>query len=823
MTRGVHALLEPGALLSGALFRDFVGTGPVEALAAGTRLGAFRVVRELGRGGMGIVHLGERDDGEFTQQVALKCLVDRDSAAGSELFRRERQILASLRHPNIARLLDGGRADDGRLWFAMEWVEGERIDLHCARRALGVEDRLRLWLGVAEAVQFAHARLLIHRDIKPGNVLVDADEQPRLLDFGIAALLGDGEGLRAFSPGHASPEQRAGREVGTASDQYQLARLLERMLGAQERDDAALTTSLALPNSDAVVAEPQASPRSGMEDAAVLAASIDTRLRTGPRMSAMRRGELVSVLARGCAFDPAQRYGSVAELKADVQRVLDRRPVEARRRSWVYALLCAVRRRPFTALVAVLVSLAVMALVIGFNTRVARERDLALAETAKAKAINAFVSEDLLASANPFEVSRSDLTVREALDRARSSIGARFVDQPLLESELRQTLGMTYAGVGELGAAKDEFERALVLRERLDTAGSEASVTIRLLLARRALSASEYAEAEQILDELIAGLERSRPPTDRQLLAARILKVQVLGFLGHLEQAQALDAGLAVSLGFLTPTDDLVLERSDASAHLKLLAGHAEEALALFDVSARRCELAFGASHACTLRSLEGKARALRDLGRPADAVPVLQGLYARRLEIFGAEHPEALRNHNELAVALSQSGDRPAAISIWTTDLAIKQRRLGETHASTLSTRYNLGNELIASERYAEAETTFRQLLIAEKQARGEQDPGALITQMSLANAISRQSRPAEALVLLDHALEAGHETLATRPELGILLIYRSRALSALGRISESRAAARTAIEVFTRTVGSEHRRTRQAREWLASIGNQA
>ncbi len=212
MTRGARALLEPGALLSGALFRDLVSRGGVstDALAPGTRLGAFRVVRELGRGGMGVVHLAERDDGAFAQQVALKCLVDRDSAASTELFLRERQILAGLRHPNIARLLDGGRADDGLLWFAMEWVEGERIDAHCARAGLGFEDRLRLWLGVAEAVQFAHARLLIHRDIKPGNVLVDADGQPRLLDFGIAALLGEGEGTRAYSPGHASPEQRAG-------------------------------------------------------------------------------------------------------------------------------------------------------------------------------------------------------------------------------------------------------------------------------------------------------------------------------------------------------------------------------------------------------------------------------------------------------------------------------------------------------------------------------------------------------------------------------------------------------------------------------------
>ena len=185
MTRRAQSLLEPGHLLSGALFQDFLRSGGVDALAPGTRLGAFRVVRELGRGGMGVVHLAERDDGEFQQQVALKSMVDRDSAAGSELFRRERQILAGLHHPNIARLLDGGRADDGQLWFAMEWVDGVRIDDHCTRHALSFEARLKLWIEVADAVIIGTRMIQVIEDGDPAG----APERARQFTAGIRQAL----------------------------------------------------------------------------------------------------------------------------------------------------------------------------------------------------------------------------------------------------------------------------------------------------------------------------------------------------------------------------------------------------------------------------------------------------------------------------------------------------------------------------------------------------------------------------------------------------------------------------------------------------------
>ncbi|ANB16452.1 serine/threonine-protein kinase [Dokdonella koreensis] len=798
MTHRARDLLEPGVLLGGALLRDLLARSDTEALPAGTRLGAYRVVRELGRGGMGVVHLAERADGEFAQQVALKCLAERGSAAGTELFRRERQILAGLRHPNIARLLDGGSDAEGLLWFAMEWVEGERIDRHCRRHGLSLDARLRLWLGVAEAVQFAHARLLIHRDIKPGNVLVDADGRPRLLDFGIAVLLGDGDSPRAYSPGHASPEQLAGEAVGTASDQYQLGRLLAGLL-VRDGDGDATATGLG----DGT--PPAAAPPS-LHAAHWIA------------MPAVRRRELLAVLGRACAADPAARYGSVTELRADIERLRERRPVEALRGRWPYVLACALRRRPVTAIAVTLAGLAAIALVLAFNARLARERDLARAEAAKVRAINAFVSDDLLAAADPFTASQPDLRVREALDRALARVGRRFADQPAIESELRRTLGATYAGIGELGLAGEQFDRAYALRRRLAPADDPDAVGIVLQQARRDLAASDYAAAQHRLETLIGVLEARRDGGGDALIAARIALLDTLSWAGRLDEAVTLDATLVQALQTRPDDDALKLDHADTRGHLWLLQGHAEPAAALFDATAARRAARDGADDYRRLRSLEGKARALRDGGRQAEAIAVLRDLHARRLAVFGTEHPETLRNHNELAVALSQSGDRAAAIAIWTGDLAIKQRRLGPGHASTLSTRYNLANELLASRRYAEAETAFRALLEAERAARGADDPGAWITQMSLANAIGRQDRPAEALGLLDALLD-DPAALGGRPERAIALVYRSRTRTALGRSDAALADARAAVAAFEATVGTDHRRTAQAREWLASL----
>jgi len=282
----LDCLLPAGGALAGRLFSRLLGDEPDDPpLAPGTRIGHWRIGRMLGCGGSAIVYLADRDDGHFEQQVALK--VVRLNPRLIAQFRRERQILAELRHPGIARLIDGGEFDGGRLWFAMEAVFGEHIDHYVRNGRLPLAERLMLFEAVCDAVAYAHRRQLVHRDIKPGNVLVDEDGRPCLLDFGIAISADDVDqsGHRAMTPIHASPEQLAGDAVTSASDVYQLGALLR---------------TLVMPEGVPCVTLPRK-----------LSASVDRRLK--------------AIVDGAMMTEPSKRYSDVAALCADVAGISGRR------------------------------------------------------------------------------------------------------------------------------------------------------------------------------------------------------------------------------------------------------------------------------------------------------------------------------------------------------------------------------------------------------------------------------------------------------------------------------------------------------------------
>ena len=288
--QALDRLLPPGGALTGRLFNRLVADPLTETpLPPGTPVGCWRLGRMLGCGGSSLVYLADRADGHFEQQAAIKIV--RSDARLVEQFRRERQLLAELGHPSMARLIDGGACADGRPWFAMEHISGVRIDHYVEHRQLSLRDRLVLFEGVCEAVAYAHARELVHRDIKPGNLLVDEHGRARLLDFGIAMADGAGDDgvYRAMTPVYASPEQRYGNIVAKASDIYQLGMLLGAMLMPER--------GLPSRHSETNVA-----------------------------------GALRAVIARATAHDPAQRFPSVAALRAAVVAIRPRaRLVHVRR------------------------------------------------------------------------------------------------------------------------------------------------------------------------------------------------------------------------------------------------------------------------------------------------------------------------------------------------------------------------------------------------------------------------------------------------------------------------------------------------------------
>jgi non-specific serine/threonine protein kinase/serine/threonine-protein kinase len=458
-----------------AFSADFFDDEDSTSARAGETVGNYRIIREVGHGGMGAVFLAERADGEFHQQVALK--VVRRTFADSELarrFRRERQILASLNHPNIARLLDGGVSAEGEPFFAMEYVEGVRIDDYCATKNLPTEERLKLFLGVCQGVSYAHQHLVVHRDIKPSNILVTSEHTPKLLDFGIAKLL-DAEhhdehtqtAFRAFTPVYASPEQISGASVTTASDVYSLGVLLQDMLGGAD----AASANVQFPPEAWRSQTP--GPKTSMTSVATAAENGSKREHRQRRFMSAELGNIIAMARRE---EAARRYASVAQFAEDVQSYLDGRPTRAQKDSLTYRVGKFIRRNKLTVGAVAIVALA---LVIGLAAALwqagvaRRQRDRAERRFNDVRQLSNALLTDIAPRLEHLQgaTEARRVLVNQSL-KYLDSLAAESGDDPQLQSELASAyekvgdlLGMPRrANLGDFNGALASYEKARRIR-----------------------------------------------------------------------------------------------------------------------------------------------------------------------------------------------------------------------------------------------------------------------------------------------------------------------------------------------------------------------
>jgi serine/threonine-protein kinase len=415
------------------------------------RIGAFRIVREIGHGGMGDVFLAERADGQFEQRVAIK-LIRRGAVGLVPRFLDERRILALLEHPGIARLLDGGITSDGLPYFVMEVVEGEPIDRYCEAGALPLERRLELFEAVCDVVSFAHHHLVIHRDLKPSNILVTADGQVKLLDFGIAKMLGAQDAgvdstrpeLKVMTPEFAAPEQVRGAAVSTATDVYALGVVLYLLLTGERPYDVRGRSPAEIEHMVCTV-EP---------------ARPSSRARAGWRRRL--RGDLDLIVMTALQKEEGRRYQSPSALAQDIRRFRERQPIIARPDSARYRMKKFVGRHRVGVAVA---SLLVLALA-GAASRERVLRNRAEVESLKAREVEDFLVR-VFDVADPFARKQADggtVTARQLLDRGASRIDSTLVDQPEVQAELRSVLGRVYANLGLFDQATPLLERALAQR-----------------------------------------------------------------------------------------------------------------------------------------------------------------------------------------------------------------------------------------------------------------------------------------------------------------------------------------------------------------------
>ena len=424
------------------------GTNHVTALTSGDRVGPYRLKRELGVGGMADVWLAERADGAFTREVALKLpMISRLRRDLAQRFARERDILARLEHPNIARLYDAGVSADGLPYLAMEYVDGRAITEYCDAMKLGIEARLKLFGQVLDAVQFAHANLVIHRDLKPSNILVTADGQVRLLDFGIAKLLADDDTAhetqltrlsgRALTPDYASPEQIRGQPLTIATDIYSLGVVLYELLAG--RRPYRLTMQSAAQLEQAIVSAEPARPSS-----AVTADAAIARATTRARLVKSLSGDLDIVVLKALSKSSIERYPTASEFAQDLLNHLAGVPVQAQPASWTYRVRKFVVRNRLPVIAASGVSAILIAatVVSVWQANVARD------EAARAAEVKKFVL-SIFKDTDTLTGGSRKTTAVDLLQQARARLAATPVRDSSIAVELLTSIGFSFIGLGE--------------------------------------------------------------------------------------------------------------------------------------------------------------------------------------------------------------------------------------------------------------------------------------------------------------------------------------------------------------------------------------
>lgn len=498
--------------------------------AAGRELGAYRLLRRIGHGGMGTVFLAERSDDQYQQRVAIKLIrLGMDSPHLIARFRQERQILAHLEHPGIARLLDGGTLDDGLPYLVMEYIEGEPIDQYCQGKSLSTTDRLELFCKVCEAVQFAHRNLVIHRDIKPSNVLVTADGAPKLLDFGTAKLLdplqsgtmarGVGgspnaaadtvTGLGLMTPRYASPEQLRSEAITTATDIYALGVVLYELLTETRPFD--LPSPFSLEAVRILCEQPPPTPSAALE---LLAATAETVPQAGSgnrsrphelrRLSRRLQGDLDTIVLTAMRKEPTRRYPSVEQLAGDVERHLRNLPLVARPDTWSYRWGKFLRRHRTAVLTASAAALFFCLAILAWASQNSRARAAdarAVSHAAEAETVTQFLLE-LFAASDPGQSRGAEPSARELLERGVDLVERATGTEPAIQARLFHKLGQVYLSIGALERADELLGRALTLRRQLGTLHEDTAAILlrrgRLLRARSEFDAAEAATRESL-------------------------------------------------------------------------------------------------------------------------------------------------------------------------------------------------------------------------------------------------------------------------------------------------------------------------------------
>ena len=781
---------------------------------AGRRLGPYRLLRELGRGGMGAVYLAERDDRQYDRRVAVKVLPAGLLNRGLRTrFLQERRILALLEHPHIARLYDAGVAEDGTPYFVMECVEGRRIDVHCDENRLPLRARLALFDQVCDAVQFAHRNLVVHRDLKPANILVSDDGAVKLLDFGIAKLLRTetdagvtltGAGvLQAFTPEYASPEQFRGEPISTSTDVYALGVLLFELLAGcwpyhpRDRSVPFIERAVLEQEPDRPSAAIARAPERGGPDAKV----SERRSTTPAALRRQLRGDLDTIVLTALRKEPHHRYPSVQHLRDDVHRYLASQPVHARRATWGYRARKFVRRHRVGVAAAALVGASLVAGMAG----TAWQARTASREARRADQVRQFVV-SLFEISDPDRSKGDSITARALLDQGAARLATELAGEPELKAEMLAVLGGIYEKLGLYDRARPVLEEALALRVarlgsgHLDVAQSAAA------LASLLYEQGEYRRAEELTRQGLA-VRRERLGAEDTLVAASLTDLAaILSAQGREEEAESLyRAGLEIDR-MHSATERVGTDLHNLSVTLSRR-GEYQEALALEEEALALRRRLHGDEHTEVAVSLVNLAGILGAIGEYERAEALLREALAMRRKLLGSGHPHVAVTLNNLGLLLRGRGRLEEAERSLREGLAIRRAALGDDHRDVAASLNNVGVLLYAKGDFAAAADHFERALAIWRRTLGETHPDAISALNNLGATWRDRGDLARAEPLLREALALRRKALGDRhPDVAASYNNLGELLARKGEFAEAETNSRTAVAIWRTAVGEDH-----------------
>jgi len=752
-------------------------------------IGPYQLLNKIGEGGMGQVWLAQQT-APLQRKVALKLI--RWGMYDESLlhrFQAERQSLAVMDHPAIAKVFDAGATAEGQPYFVMEYVPGVSITDYCDEKNLKIRDRLELFIKVCEGVQHAHQKAIIHRDLKPANILVvevDGKPVPRIIDFGLAKAINPGIAEETLhtrvggfvgTPGYMSPEQcdPATHDVDTRADVYSLGVVLYALLAGSLPFDTKEWKNKPLDEMLRRLREedPLRPSIKVSTDRDTSSATAEARGMEPKQLVSVLRGDLDWITMKALEKDRSRRYASPSELAADIGRYLNNEAVLAVPPSAAYRARKFARRYRWaltTACAFALVLIAAAVISIRQSIRANREAVRANRETAVAEAVNDFLQNDLLAQASANNQSAltakpdPDLKVRTALDRAAERIEGKFDKQPEVEAGIRETIGQTYMDLGLYPEARTQFERALDLQRRL--LGTKDPKTLRIMsrLGRIAWLEGKNPEAEVLLTQIL-GIQRHVLGSEQSdTLYSMTNLANVYDSEGNYAQAEALDSRiLEIRRRVLGPehpdtlhsVNNLAADYSDESKYAQA------EALRSQTLGIQRRVL--GPEHPDTLLSMQNLANDYNHEGKYAQAEALHSQALDIRRRVLGPEHPDTLLSMQNLANTYYHQGKYAQAEALHSQTLGIQRRVLGPEHPDTLTSMNNLANAYYHQGKYAQAEALYSQALEIRRRVLGPEHPDTLWTMSYVALMYQRQGKYASAESYAAQALAGRRHVLGS------------------------------------------------------------